>query len=408
LQQGGGWLAGAAARALIASYGVPVVASVTCATPNDAAAAALRLGCAVALKIHSPDISHKTDVGGVILDLAGADAVRAAATAMLARVSAAKPDARDLAFTVEPMVPARGGVELIVGAYEDAQFGPVIVFGHGGTAVEVRGDTVLGLPPLNLALAHAMIARTRVHKLLAGYRGLAPLDLAATASTLLAISQLMIDLADVVELDINPLYVDATGATALDARVRVARAARGGTARLAISPYPEELEETVTLADGQTLLLRPIRPEDEPALHAAFAKLTAEEIRMRFFVVMQALPHPLAARFTQIDYDREMALVLTPPGPAVDIWGVVRIHADPDMTRAEFAVLVRHEFAHRGLGTLLMQRIIAYAKSRGIGEVFGLVLRENRKMLQLSRELGFTVNVDRDDPAYVSVSLALR
>ncbi len=407
LQRGGGWLDAPAARALIGAYGISIVASAACATPNEAADAAARLHCPVALKISSPDISHKTDVGGVILDLAGADAVRAAATAMLARVRAAKPDARDLAFTVEPMVPARGGVELIVGAYEDAQFGPVIVFGHGGTAVEVRGDTVLGLPPLNLALAHAMMARTRVHRLLAGYRGLPPLDLAATASTLLAISQLVIDLPEVVELDVNPLYVDTNGATALDVRIRVATAKRAGVARLAISPYPEELEETIALADGQTLLLRPIRPEDEPALHAAFATLTAEEIRMRFFVAMQALPHPLAARFTQIDYDREMALVLTPPGPTVDIWGVVRIHADPDLTRAEFAILVRQEFAHRGLGTLLMQRIIAYAKRRGIGELYGLVLRENRKMLQLSRELGFNVEIDRDDPSYVSVSLAL-
>jgi acetyltransferase len=407
LKRGGGWLDAPAARALIGAYGIPIVASIRCATPNEAADAASRLATPVALKICSPDIPHKTDVGGVILDLADAAAVRAAANGMLSRVRTARPDADDLGFTVEPMVTARGGVELIVGAYEDAQFGPVIVFGHGGTAVEVRGDTVLGLPPLNLALAHAMIARTRVYKLLAGYRGTDPLDLAAIASTLLAISQLMIDLPDVVELDVNPLYVDAYGATALDARVRVAPAPRPGTTRLAISPYPEELEETVTLADGQTLLLRPIRPEDEPALHAAFAKLTAEEIRMRFFVAMQALPHPLAARFTQIDYDREMALVLTPPGPTVDVWGVVRIHADPDLTRAEFAILVRHEFAQRGLGTLLMQRIIAYAKSRGISELFGLVLRENRKMLQLSRELGFKVTVDRGDPTYVSVTLAL-
>ncbi|HEY6599390.1 MAG TPA: GNAT family N-acetyltransferase, partial [Pseudomonadales bacterium] len=358
-------------------------------------------------KIRSPDITHKTDVGGVILELAGADAVRAAATAMLARVRAAKPDARELAFTVEPMVPVRGGVELIVGASEDAQFGPVIVFGHGGIAVEVRGDTALGLPPLNLPLAHAMIARTRVHKLLAGYRGLAPLDVGAIASTLLAVSQLLIDLPEVVELDVNPLYVDTTGAIALDARIRVAPTQRSGMARLAISPYPTELEETVALADGQTLLLRPIRPEDEPALHSAFAKLTAREIRMRFFVAMPALPHPLAARFTQIDYDRDMALVLTPAGSPNDIWGVVRIHADPDLTRAEFAILVRHEFAQRGLGTLLMQRIIAYAKRRGIRELFGLVLRENRQMLQLSRELGFRVETDRDDPSYVSVSLDL-
>ncbi len=407
LQRGGGWLDAAAARALIAAYGIPIVSSIRCATPSDAATAASRLGVPVALKIHSPDITHKTEVGGVILDLADADAVHSAAVAMLKRVRGAREDLRELAFTVEPMLTTRGGFELIVGAYEDAQFGPVVVFGHGGTAVEVRGDTVLGLPPLNAALAHAMITRTRVFKLLSGYRGLAPVDLNATALTLLRVSQLMIDVPEVVELDINPLFVDAHGATALDVRVRVARAERPGAARLAISPYPSELEESVTLDDGQVLLLRPIRPEDEPALRAAFEKLTPEEIRMRFFVAMKSLPHPLAARFTQIDYDREMALAVMPHGQAGDIWGVVRIHADPDLARAEFAILVRHEFAQRGLGTLLMRRIIAYAKTRGIGELFGLVLRENRQMLKLARELGFTERVDRD-PTYVDVTLVLR
>ena len=269
---------------MIAAYEIPIVPSIRCATPSDAATAARRLGVPVALKIHSPDITHKTDVGGVILDLADADAVHSAAVAMLKRVREARADSRELGFTVEPMLTTRGGFELIVGAYEDAQFGPVVVFGHGGTAVEVRGDTVLGLPPLNFALAHAMIARTRVFKLLSGYRGLGPVDLNATALTLLRVSQLMIDVPEVVELDINPLFVDANGATALDVRVRVARAERLGAARLAISPYPSELEESVTLDDGQVLLLRPIRPEDEPALRAAFEKLTPEEIRMRFFV----------------------------------------------------------------------------------------------------------------------------
>jgi acetyltransferase len=407
LANGGGWLDPLAARAFIAAYEIAVVQPIRCDSPDAAAAAARQIDAPVALKISSPDITHKTDVGGVILDLADAAAVHAAAEAMLHRVRELRSDAREVGLTVEPMIAATGGIELIVGAHEDAQFGPVVLFGHGGTAVEVRADTVLGLPPLNVALARAMMQRTRVFRQLRGYRGLAPANLEAIEMTLLRVSQLLIDLPEVVELDINPLLVDAERAIALDARVRVTVPQRPGTARLAIRPYPSELEELVTLDDGATLQLRPIRPEDEPALHAAFAKLTPEEIRLRFFVRMQQIPHPLAARFTQIDYDREMALVLIEPQPPGELFGVVRIHADPDLQRAEFAVLVRHELAGRGLGTLLMQRIIDYARRRGIGEIFGLVLRENRRMLTLCRELGFAAHVDPDDSAYMHVSLPL-
>jgi acetyltransferase len=357
LDRGGGWLDPLAARELIAAYEIPVLLPVHCDSPAAAAAAARRIGAPVALKISSPDISHKTDVGGVILDLADADAVESAAAAMLHRVGALHPDARELSVTVEPMVGMKGAIELIVGAHEDPQFGPVVLFGHGGTAVEVRGDTTLGLPPLNVALARAMMMRTQIFKQLRGYRSLPPANLAAIEMTLLKVSQMLIDLPEVVELDINPLSADAERAIALDARVRVAVAKRPGTARLAIRPYPSELEETITLDDGRVFELRPIRPEDEPALHATFAKLTPEEIRMRFFVRMRQLPHPMAARFTQIDYDREMALVLIAPGPNGELFGVVRIHADPDLERAEFAVLVRHDLSGRGLADATHHRV---------------------------------------------------
>ncbi len=407
LTAGGGWLDPLAARSLIDAYQIDIVKPIRCDSSEAAAAAAQRIGGPVALKVSSPDIAHKTDVGGVILDLADAAAVHSAAEAMLRRVRTLHEHARELGVTVEPMVTAKHGIELIVGAHEDAQFGPVVLFGHGGTAVEVRGDTVLGLPPLNVALARAMMMGTRIFQQLRGYRGLPPANLDAIEMTLLRVSQLLIDLPEVVELDINPLLVDAERAIALDARVRVTIAQRPGTARFAISPYPSELEETVTLND-RVLQLRPIRPEDEPALHAAFAKLTPEEIRLRFFVRMQLIPHPLAARFTQIDYDREMALVLIDPNPGGELFGVVRIHADADLERAEFAVLVRHELAGRGLGTLLMQRIIAYARRRGIGEIFGMVLRENRRMLTLCSELGFDASADPNDHAYMHVSLPLR
>jgi acetyltransferase len=404
------WLDPAEARALLAAYEIPVVQSIACSTPDDAAAVAARLGKPVALKISSPDVSHKSDVGGVILDLAGPEAVRAAADAMQRRVRELLPSARDLAFTVEPMAMARKAFELIVGAYEDAQFGPVLVFGHGGTAVEVRADTALELPPLNLRLARGMIARTRVFKLLRGYRGLPGVDLDAVSLNLMRVSQLFVDLPQVVELDINPLLVDADGAIALDVRVRVAVPTKPGTQRLAISPYPSELEETITLDDGRTLLLRPILPEDEPSLHEAFARLTPQEIRLRFFSAMRSMSHVMAARFTQIDYDRQMALVLTEPGiaGAGKIYGVVRIHADPDLERAEFAILVWQELGGRGLGTLMMQRIIAHARNRGIGEVFGHVLRENARMLALCRELGFTIKPSYEDPRHTTAVLALR
>jgi acetyltransferase len=410
LANGGGWLDARAARGLIEAYEIPVLPIVACATSLEAADAARRLGGPVALKISSPDITHKTDVGGVILDLADAASVQAAADAMLQRVRELRPAARDLGLTVEPMAAKRGSVELIVGAHEDEQFGPVIVFGHGGTAVEVRADTALGLPPLNLKLAQEMSSRTRIFKELSGYRGLPAADLEAVSMTLVKVSQLLIDLPEVVEIDINPLLVDTAGAVALDVRVRVAPATRGGTQRLAICPYPSELEEMVPLDDGRQLLLRPILPEDEPSLHSAFARLTPEEIRLRFFAAMRSMTHVMAARFTQIDYDREMALVLTEPGIAgtTRIYGVVRIHADPDRDRAEFAILVWQELAGRGLGTLMMNRIIDYARGCGIGEIFGNVLRENRKMLALCRELGFRIKPYREDPGYATVVLPLR
>jgi acetyltransferase len=404
------WLAPLPARQLLAAYGIPVLETVSCASPEEAAIAAATIGRPVALKIDSPDIQHKTDVGGVVLDLTGADAVRAAARAMLARVREARPAARIGGFTVEPMLHPARAFELLIGAHEDAQFGPVLVFGQGGTAVEIVADTAIGFPPLNLALARDMIARTRIARLLEGHRGLPGADVDAIALTLVRISQLLVDVAEIAELDINPLVADAQGVTALDVRVRVAKATRPGTDRLAICPYPSELEERLPQPDGRTLMLRPILPEDEPALRQAFAELSPEEIRLRFFSSMRSLTHVVAARFTQIDYDREMALVLTEPGIAgtTAILGVVRLHEDPDRDRAEFAILVLRKATNRGFGRMMMERIIRYARGRGIREVYGVVLRENRRMLTLCRSLGFDVAIDREDTALTIVTLALR
>ncbi len=409
LRAGRVWLSDPQAKAMIEAYAIPVAGTEVAGDPKAAAEAAARLGGAVALKILSPDITHKTDVGGVVLNLEGPRAVEAEAAAMLEYVVRQRPKARIEGFTVEPMVRRPGAYELIVGMSEDLQFGPAILFGHGGTAVEVIADKALALPPLNMRLAHEAMSRTRIHRLLRGYRGLAPVNLDAIALTLIKVSQMIIDFAEIAELDINPLLADEYGVIALDARIRVAKATRPGAERLAIRPYPRELEEIITLDDDRKLLLRPVLPEDEPSLRAAFAKLTPEEIRLRFFAPMKALSHVQAARFTQIDYDREMALILTEPGipGRTEIFGVVRISADPDNERAEYAIIVQHDMTGRGLGHLLMQRIIDYARRRGIGEIYGDVLHENTTMLNLCKTLGFSRAVMPSDPDIVRVSLKL-
>ncbi len=407
------WLDAREVADLLAAYGIPVVPVLTAATPAEAGAAADTLlggHAGVVLELRSPDIVHRSEVGGVVLGLDHAAAVSDAAERMLARVRAARPEARIDGFTVAPMIRWPRAFELCLGMAVDPLFGPVLCFGHGGAAVDLVGDRAVGLPPLNLHLARELMSRTRIHRLLQGHREQAPADLDAVAMALTCLSQLVIDLPEVIELDINPLLAGADGVLALDARVRVAAAATAGTARLAIRPYPSELEEQVTTRDGTSLLLRPILPEDEPSLQAAFARLTPEQIRLRFFVPLKTLTHVMAARFTQIDYDRDMALVLTEPGPAgtTELYGVVSINADPDGERAEYAIMVRGDVSRRGLGTLLMDRIIAYARRRGIGEIYGDVLRENQIMRKLCLALGFHERDMPDDPGLVRVVLPLR
>ncbi|MGD8690721.1 MAG: acetate--CoA ligase family protein, partial [Gammaproteobacteria bacterium] len=354
------WLDGLAVRDVLAAYGIPANPIHFAATPDEAAEVAARIRGPVALKIHSPDIIHKTEVGGVALNLDGPEAVRNDANAMLERIATQHPNARLEGFTVEPMISRRGSFELIAGITVDPVFGPVVLFGQGGTAVEVINDKNLALPPLNMHLARDLMSRTRIFRLLSGYRGMAGADIDQIALTLIKVAQLAADFAEILELDINPLLADERGVLAIDARVRIAATTEPPTRRLAIRPYPRELETEISLPDGRSFNLRPIRPEDELPIQATFSRLTQEEIRLRFFAPLKALSHRMAARLTQIDYDREMALVLTGPGlpGEADIHGVVRISADPDNERAEYSVLVWKRFTGLGLGTLLMEHII--------------------------------------------------
>jgi acetyltransferase len=260
-----------------------------------------------------------------------------------------------------------------------------------------------------MVLAHEMITRTRVYKLLQGYRQQPRADIEGIALTLVKLSQLVSDLSEVVELDINPLFASERGVLALDARLKVREPAALGSRRLAIRPYPKRLERPIHV-DGRDFTLRPIRPEDEPRIQDMLAKSNPEDIRMRFFAPLRQLTHEAAARLSQIDYDREMALVATEPklGEGEEVLGVSRISADPDNERAEYGVMVRSDLKGIGLGYRLMAEIIAYARSRGIGQIFGEVLRENTSMLEMCEELGFDREIDPDDHRLIRVTYDLR
>jgi acetyltransferase len=405
------WLSPEGCRQVLEAYGIALVPSLNATTAEEAARLSQQLPGPAVLKIRSPDILHKTEVGGVALDLSTPAAVLDAAQAMIERLGHIRPDARLEGFVLQPMMRPSHARELILGVTCDPVFGPVILFGHGGTAVELIADSALALPPLNLHLARELMSRTRVVRLLSAHRGLPAADVEGLALALVKLSQLVCDFAEIQEVDINPLLAGSDGVLALDARIRVAPAASAAADRLAIRPYPSELEETLTLPDGMRLRLRPIRPEDEPGLQEIFSRLSPEEITFRFLHPMRSLPRQLAARLSQIDYDREIALVLEESGPGgapSRLHGSVRISADPDNRQAEFAILIHRDLTGLGLGPLLMRRIIDLARRRGVGELYGEVLPDNRAMLGLAKRLGFSVVRDPDDPGVMRVTLALQ
>jgi acetyltransferase len=293
-----------------------------------------------------------------------------------------------------------GAFELIIGASVDPTFGPVILFGQGGTAAEVIADRCVGLPPLDDVLARDMIARTRVARLLAGYRDRPPADLAAIARVLIALGQIAIDLPQVRELDINPLLADADGVLALDARVGLAAA---DPASPAIMPYPGALASRATLA-GEALVIRAVRPQDAPALIAMIDRSAPGDVRFRFGGAMRHLSPEFAAHLSQIDYDRQMAFVAERADGA--ILGVGRLVADPEGETAEFALMVESDRQDLGLGRLLMKTLLDYAQDRGLRQVWGQVARANDRMLQLCAAFGFTAAADAD-PATVRLTKLL-
>ncbi len=397
------------AKSVLAAYGIPVVATRSVGpTAQAALEAAQQIGFPVALKILSPDISHKSDLGGVALDLDHAQALQLAAQTMLQRLHKALPEARIQGFTVQAMVRRAHAQELIVGASIDSVFGPVILFGQGGTSVEVVADRAVALPPLNEPLARALVDRTRVAKLLRGFRGTPAADMDALHGVLMAVSQLLADVPQIAELDINPLLADAQGVVALDARIRLSAAAPGGALNFAIRPYPAQLVEQLDWK-GRRLTLRPIRPEDE-AQHLAFLEqLDPEDIRMRVFYSRRSIERSELARLTQIDYEREMAFlaVVQDASGAQQTLGVVRAIADPDNLAAEFGIIIRSDLKGGGLGRILLEKMVRYARDKGTQRLIGTVIAQNKAMLLLAHELGFVQSPSVEGQT-CEITLALR
>jgi acetyltransferase len=392
------WLDPLETVALLEHYRIPI-APVELASNGEQASIlarpALEQGQAIAVKLYAHGIQHKSDVGGVALDLTSEQAVRDAAAGILERASRLRPDARVIGVLVQPMIRRRSARELIAGISDDEVFGPVMLFGHGGTGVEVIDDKALALPPLDLPRARDLIARTRVSKLLAAYRNVPAADVDAVAAVLVRLARLAVEIPEVRELDINPLLADELGALAVDARIAIHdhRIESRDGARLAIRPYPSEWEQQITIDGDIGVQVRPVRPEDEPLFTTFFARTSAEDLRLRFFYRIRTYDHHFIARLTQIDYARSMAFIAIDERNG-ELIGVARFFSDADYQKGECAILIRSDMKGRGLGRQLMRHLIDYTRAEGLSRLEGEVLSENQAMLDMCRQLGFTIALD--------------
>jgi len=383
------------AKRLLKFYGFPVVVTEIATTADQAAERARHFGFPVVLKILSPDILHKTEAGGVVLNVGSEEEARRHFDALVARAKAYKPDAEIVGVTVQPMI-ARGGYELIVGGKTDPVFGPTILFGMGGVGVELYKDCGVAIPPLNTTLIRRMLEETKVYQLLKGYRNQPRANLEILEKTLLLFSQLLVDFPQIKEIDINPLLLDENKAHILDARVLIDkdRAVRGHDlhAHLVISPYPKKYETRWRMGNGEEILLRPIKPEDEPLWLEMFQGFSEETIRYRFFQVFKDTPHEMRVRYCNIDYDREIAIVpeLTRNGKR-RILGVCRIIMDPSGKSGELAVTVTDEFQGVGLGTKLADHVLEIAADMGVEKVYSIMMADNARAVSLMKRMGFKI-----------------
>ncbi|NLI82834.1 MAG: bifunctional acetate--CoA ligase family protein/GNAT family N-acetyltransferase [Deltaproteobacteria bacterium] len=391
LEEGRKFLDEVESKRLLAAYGIPVNPTEAARSEDEAVAGAGAMGYPVVVKIHAKGISHKTDVDGVMLNLRNESDVRRAFRQVVENALLTQPDAEILGVTVQPML--KGHLyELIVGSVRDRDFGPVILFGMGGIMAEVLKDRALALPPLNRLLARRLMEDTRVFQLLKGYRNRPGINLLLVEEVLIRLSHLVADFPQIVELDVNPLVPGRDQVWAVDARVAIEPSEITPPMHLVISSYPVQHEKQVVTRGGIEVLLRPVKPEDGPLLVDLFNTLSPTSIYFRFFRPIKYLSHEMLARFTQIDYDRDIVLVaIDQRGESETMLGVVRLMGDPDATRAEFAIVVGDPWQGKGVGAALLEHCLSIAADRGMREVWGYVLPENTTMLALGRKVGFSV-----------------
>ncbi|MGI6657540.1 MAG: GNAT family N-acetyltransferase [Desulfobulbus sp.] len=399
----GGLLSEVRSKKILEAYGIPVNPTVEAATIDEAVEQAAVLGWPLVMKLNSPDISHKSDAGGIRLDLRTEDDLRRAFDEIMAGARAFKPEARIDGVTLQPFI-AQPESELLFGAKTDAQFGPVLCFGAGGIFTEVLEDVALGLPPLNRLLARRMMEDTKILRLLRGVRNHPPADLEQLEELLVRLSQLTIDFPEIVEIDINPVLVKNGRPLAADARICLRRM-EGNTKtnpHLVISPYPQHLERHDLTDMELPLFIRPVKPEDAPLFIELFNTLTPTSIYYRFFTVLKELSREALARLTQIDYDREISFVgLDDHEDAERILGVANIIGEPDGKRGEFSVLIGDPWQGKGVGAKLLLECLKIAQERGMEHVWGTVLTENQYMIALGKKLGFSIRQGEDSSEYI-------
>ncbi len=398
------------AKAILSAFRIPTMQAVLTHTPNEALMAAEALGFPVVMKINSPDLERKTDVDGVKLNIDDAQSVRRTFTEILDRAKRLRPDARLEGITVEHMVSTRYARELMIGVFRDKIFGPVILFGAGGTQVEVLGDRALGLPPLNAFIIETMIDRTRIARLMGAFQNMPPMNRVALAKILQRVSEMVCELPEIISMDINPLIGNDKEVIAVDVRIKVDyRPSQQPTyGHMAIHPYPSQLIEQVQLPDGRDFIIRPIRPEDAEMEQEFVRSLSEQTKYFRFMQAIKELTPEMLVRFTQIDYDREMALIGVIEHKASTIaLGVARYMARPGGQACEFAIVVSDHWRNLGIGARLMRSLMQNARSRGFRIMDGEVLTANTRMLALVKSLGFRIETDPQDLAIKLVTKVL-
>jgi len=404
------WLNPVESKAVLAAFDLPIVRSLPAHTAAEAVLIAEEVGFPVAMKILSDDITHKTDVGGVRLGLTGARQVQEAYRLMHEEVVRARPDAALDGVAIEPMHADRHGRELMIGVIHDEVFGPVISFGLGGTMVEIIKDRAVALPPLNRFLARDLINGTRAKQVMAELRGSPAVDERAVEDLLLRVSEIVCELPAVAEMDLNPVIAGPAGVVVVDARIRVQRSSTAARpyAHMSIHPYPSALVRSVILPDGVSVTVRPIRPEDAIIEREFVNGLSDQSKYLRFMYALQEITPAMLSRFTQIDYDREMAFIAVDDSMGRETQvGVARFITLPDETTCEFAIVVSDAWRGRNLARILMGDLITSARDAGLTCMMGTTLQENHRMLDLSASLGFEIDPDPDDPELRVMTLRL-